>query len=272
LFGGVETAFNRELRLNNNTLVNFNSATAKMGAYIPLSFVSGRTAKNFSIGGSFNAEQLYYTGIGKNILNNRSFDYLNLFLNFSSTAQKAKQHIFPRWAQTLSVGYRDALSFTSSHKLVATSNLYFPGLFPNHNLVVNLAYQKRDTTGDIFSNTFPFSRGYQALRTRRMYKMGANYHFPLLYPDCGVGNIAYLLRIRANAFFDYTNARARLNGTLQDIIAKTAGGEIYFDGKIWNALPVSIGVRYSRLLNNDLLNPGVRNVWEVVLPIGIIPN
>jgi hypothetical protein len=272
LFGGIETAFNRELRLNNNTLVNFNSATAKIGAYIPLSFVSGRTAKNFSVGGSFNAEQLYYTGIGKNIFDNRSFNYLNLFLNISSTAQKAKQHIFPRWAQNFSVSYRDALTFTSSHKLVATGNLYFPGLHPNHNLVINLAYQKRDTLPDRFSNNFPFSRGYEALRTRRMYKLGANYHFPLLYPDMGVGNIAYLLRIRANAFFDYTNARARLNGTLQDIIAKTAGGEIYFDGKIWNALPVSIGVRYSRLLNNDLLNPGVKNVWEVVLPVGIIPD
>jgi hypothetical protein len=272
LFGGIEGAFNRQLRLNNNTLVNFNSATAKAGAYIPLSFVSGRTAKNFSIGGSFNAEQLYYTGIGKSILNNRSFDYLNLFLNFSSTSQKARQHIFPRWAQTLSVSYRDALTFTNSYKLVATGNLYFPGLHPNHNLVINLAYQKRDTTPDVFSNTFPFSRGYDALRTRRMYKLGANYHFPLLYPDCGIANIAYLLRIRANAFFDYTNARARLNGTLQDIIARTVGGEMYFDGKIWNALPVSIGVRFSHLLNNDLLNPGVKNVWEVVLPIGIIPD
>lgn len=272
LFGGVETAFNRELQLNNNTRVNFNSATAKIGAYIPLNFVSGRTAKSFSMGGSFNAEQLYYTGIGKAIFDNRSFDYLNLFLNFSSVSQKARQHIFPRWAQSISVSYRDALTFTNSRKLVATGNFYFPGLHPNHNLVINLAYQRRDTLPDLFSNNFPFSRGYESLRTRRMYKVGANYHFPLLYPDWGLANIAYLLRIRANAFFDYTNARARLNGVLQNIIAKTAGGEMFFDGKIWNALPVSIGIRYSRLLNDDLLNPGVKNMWEVVLPIGIIPD
>jgi hypothetical protein len=138
--------------------------------------------------------------------------------------------------------------------------------------VVNLAWQSRDTLGDIFSNNFPFSRGYEPLRTRRMYKVGANYHFPLLYPDWGFANIAFVQRIRANAFFDYTNAYARLNGVLQDIPAKTVGGEIYLDGKIWNALPVSIGVRYSRLLDRDLLNPGVQNVWEIVLPIGIIPD
>ncbi|MEP6673506.1 MAG: hypothetical protein ABJA78_00060 [Ferruginibacter sp.] len=271
LYAGADAALNRQFLLSNNNRVNFNSATAKIGAYIPLSFVSGRTSQALSFGGGFNAEQLYYTGIGKNILDNRSFDYLNFFFNFSSASQKAKQHIFPRWAQSFSLTYRDALTFTSSYKFVATGHLYFPGLFPNHNLVVDLAYQKKDTLGDIFSNTFPFSRGYESLRTRRMYKLGANYHFPILYPDLGFANMVYIQRIRGNAFFDYTNARARLNGVLQDIPSKTVGGELYLDGKIWNALPVSIGLRYNYLLDKDLLNPGVKNVWEIILPIGLIP-
>ncbi len=272
IFGGADVTLNRELPLANNSLVNFNSATAKLGAYIPLNFVSGKASQSFSIGGSFNAEQLYYTGIGKEILNNRSFDYLNLFVNFSSSSQKAKQHIFPRWAQNFNVSYRDALTFLNSHKLVATGNLYFPGVFPNHNLVFNLAYQQRDTLPDIFINNFPFSRGYGSLRTRRMYKFGANYHFPIAYPDFGVANIVFIQRIRGNAFFDYSSAKARLNGILQNIPAKTIGGEIYLDGKIWNALPASIGVRYNYLLDRDLLNPGRKMVWEIVLPIGLIPD
>lgn len=272
LYAGVSGAFNRNFTLSNNSQINFNSATAKVGAYVPLSFVSGRNAQSLIIGGDFNAEQLYYTGIGKNIFDNRSFNYLQGYFSFTSVAQKAVQHIFPRWGQTLSLNFKKALTFTESRKFLATGNLYFPGLFPTHNLVVNLAWQSRDTLGDIFSNNFPFSRGYEPLRTRRMYKVGANYHFPLLYPDWGFANIAFVQRIRANAFFDYTNAYARLNGVLQDIPAKTVGGEIYLDGKIWNALPVSIGVRYSRLLDRDLLNPGVQHVWEIVLPIGIIPD
>lgn len=272
IYAGANVAVNRELLLNNNSTVNFNSATVKVGAYIPLSFVSGRTSQGLSFGGSFNAEQLYYTGIGKDILNNRSFNYLDLFFNFASASQQAQQNILPRWGQSLRVSYRDAMTFTNSHKLTATGRLNFPGLFPNHNLVFDLAVQKRDTLPDIFSNNFPFSRGYEALRTRRMYKFGVNYHFPLIYPDAGFANMAYLLRIRANAFFDYTNAKARLNGILQEIQAKSFGGEIYFDGKIWNSLPASIGVRYSYLLDNDLLNPGVKNKWEIVLPVGLIPN
>ena len=80
-----------------------------------------------------------------------------------------------------------------------------------------------------------------------MYKLGANYHFPLLYPDWGFGNIIFFQRIRANAFFDYTNAKARVNGILTKIINKSIGGELYFDTKIWNALPLNVGIRYSHL-------------------------
>jgi hypothetical protein len=269
---GVDGTFNRNFILSNNRNVNFNSATLKAGVYIPLRFVSGRTSQTVVFGGGFNAEQLYYTGIGKNIFDNRSFNYYNLLLNFTSFGQQAKQHIFPRWGQSLSVTYRDAVTFTNSHKLVAVGNLFFPGLFKNHNIVLTGAYQKRDTLGDLFSNTFPFSRGYEALRTRRMYRWSANYHFPLLYPDWGIGNIAFVQRIRGNLFYDYTSARARLNGVLQEIPARTAGVELYLDGKIWNALPISIGVRYNRLLDRDLLDPGAKNVWQIVLPIGLIPN
>jgi hypothetical protein len=272
LYAGVKGSFNRNFLFSNGTQANFNSATAKVGAYLPLTFVSGRNAQNLTLGGDYNAEQLYYTGIGKDIFGNRSFDYLQLYLGFSSFSQRALQHILPRWGQTLSLNFKKALTFTDSRKLLATGNLYLPGLHRNHNLVVNMAWQNRDTLGDIFSNNFPFSRGYEPLRTRRMYKMGATYHFPLAYPDWGFGNIAFVQRIRANAFFDYTSAYARLNGVLQDIPAKSVGGELYLDGKIWNALPISIGVRYSHLLDRDFLSPGRTGLWEIVLPVGIIPD
>ncbi|HSN61293.1 MAG TPA: hypothetical protein VLR49_10180, partial [Ferruginibacter sp.] len=59
---------------------------------------------------------------------------------------------------------------------------------------------------------------------------------------------------------------------LTDIINRSAGGEIYFDGKIWNALAAGIGIRYSHLLDTDLLNPGVKGRWEIILPFNLIPN
>jgi hypothetical protein len=105
-----------------------------------------------------------------------------------------------------------------------------------------------------------------------MYKLGVNYHLPIVYPDWGFANLLFFQRIRGNAFFDYTSAKARVNNVLTEIINRSTGAEIYFDTKIWNALPVSFGVRFSHLLDTDLVNPLVKNRWEIIIPIGLIPD
>ena len=155
---------------------------------------------------------------------------------------------------------------------MATASLVFPGLGVNHNIVLNGAYQRRDTLSDYFSNTFPFSRGYEARNSQTMYRFGFNYHFPIAYPDWGFANLVYFMRIRGNAFFDYTRTQLKRQSGLLFKEYRTVGGELYFDSKIWNQLPLSIGVRYSHLLNGDALQPGVKGVWEIILPINLIPN
>ena len=269
---GVEESFNRTVDTAFSKSVIYNAATLKAGISIPLRFVGGRTNKYLNFGTGYNIEQYYYRGVGKNLFNNKGIKYVNAFLSFSNISQQAKQHINPRWAQMISLNYRDAFNFRDSHKFVVNSSFYFPGFSANHSLVINAAYQKRDTLSDLFSKNFSYSRGYEALSTRRMYKLGVNYHFPLFYPDWGFANILFFQRIRANAFYDYTNARARVNGILTEIKNRSTGAEIYFDTKVWNALPVSFGVRFSHLLDTDLLNPLVKNKWEIIVPIGLIPN
>lgn len=269
---GGEHHFNRSLDTAVGKTVQFNSAKLNAGIYIPLSFVGGRTTKNLTFGGGYNLEQLFYRGIGKNVFDNKSVKYTNYFLSFSNANQQALQHINPRWAQSFSLSYRDAFTLINSHKLVANSSFYFPGFSKNHSTVINASYQKRDSLPDLFSNTFSYSRGYDALSTRQMYKFGVNYHFTLLYPDWGIGNIVFFQRIRANAFYDHTIATARLNGILTDIKNRSTGGEIYFDTKVWNALPVSFGVRFSHLMDINYRNPAVKNLWEFIVPIGLIPD
>jgi len=272
LTAGLEYTYNRNVDTALGQGINFNAAKANLGFYVPLSFIGGKTFKYLNMGAGYNIEQVPYIGIGKNVLDNIALKYTNAFLSFSNVSRKARQHINPRWAQSVSLNYRQAFTFFETKKLVSNSALYFPGLFKNHSLVLNAAFQVRDSLPDLFSNNFSYSRGYEALNTRRMFKLGANYHFPLVYPDWGVGNIFFIQRIRANAFFDYTNSKARVNRVLTDIINRSAGGEIYFDGKIWNALAAGIGIRYSHLLDTDLLNPAAKGRWEIILPLNLIPN
>ena len=268
---GVEESFNRTFDTAIGKSMQFNSATAKLGFSVPLSFLGGRFNQFLNVAATYNVEQYAYRGAGKNIFKNKAIEYVNTSFSFSNVSRRAMQHINPRWAQSISFNYRDAFTYSESHKLVANAAFYFPGLFVNHSLVINAAYQKRDSLPDLFSKTFSYARGYEALTTRRMYKIAVNYQLPLFYPDWGVAGILYFQRIRANAFYDYNNARARLNGTLTDIINRSTGAEFYFDTKVWNSLPVTIGFRYSHLLDKDLFYPGVKNKWEILIPIDLIP-
>lgn len=269
---GVEESFNRTIDTAFGKSFQFNSATLKTGFSIPLNFIGGRTSQFLNLGAGYNVEQYYYKGVSKNIFNNKAINYANAFFSFSNVSLKAKQHINPRWAQSISLNYRDAFTYRDSHKFVGNSSFYFPGFAVNHSLVLNASYQKRDSLPDLFSNIFSYARGYEALSTRRMYKLGVNYHLPLFYPDWGVSGLVYFLRLRANAFFDYNSSKARVNGVLTEIKNRSTGGELYFDTKVWNSLPVTIGIRFSHLLDKDLLNPTVKNKWEIIVPINLIPD
>ena len=269
---GAEESFNRTRDTALGKSIQFNTATLKAGFAIPLNFVGGRTNKFLNFGATYNVEQFYYRQVSKNIFKNRALNYTNTFLSFSNVSRRARQHINPRWAQSVTANYRDAINIVNSYKLVTNSAFYFPGLAINHSLVINGAYQKRDSLPDIFSNNFSYARGYEALSTRRMFKVGVNYHFPLCYPDWGIGGVIYFQRIRVNTFYDYNNAKARVSGILTEIVNRSTGAELYFDTKVWNTLPVSIGVRFARLLDKDLLNPGVKNRWEIIVPVGLIPD
>ena len=132
-----------------------------------------------------------------------------------------------------------------------------------------MAYQGRDTMRQYaYSNNFPYPRGFDGgYDLPRMWKIGANYHFPLIHPDWGIANIIYFLRIRANAYTDYAELQSLRTKAVYTF--QTAGGELFFDTKLWNQLPASFGIRFNHLVTADL--PGVPfSQWEFILPVNLI--
>ncbi|MFN5133698.1 MAG: hypothetical protein ACK5DG_00170 [Chitinophagaceae bacterium] len=269
LRAGVQQTWERRELDENNRLLTWNQTNANAGISIPLNLTSGRTFKFLTFNSSFNTEQLFYTGPSRLIKQTETFNYLSNSLVFIHQSQRAYQQIFPRWAQTFRIQYRRTVNGELGNQFFANMGLYFPGLFHNHHLVLFGSVQSRDTLrGGKFTNSFPFARGYNAVNFPRVFRLSANYHFPVVYPDFGFGNIVYLLRIRANAFYDYTRGRSLRTGRLFPL--STAGCEVYFDTKIWNLFDASFGIRYSRLLNNDLAQPGLNpNQFEIVLPVDL---
>jgi hypothetical protein len=115
------------------------------------------------------------------------------------------------------------------------------------------------------------ARGYDAIDYPRMWRTSFNYHMPLLYPDLGIGNIVYFLRVRSNFFYDDMHLKSLRTGKIINL--RSAGTEVYFDTKWWNQQNVTFGLRYSRLLDTKLfIKPPNPNSWEFIMPINLLSN
>jgi hypothetical protein len=265
---GISQTWNRNTLYSRDTSFYWNELNANAGLRLPLDFSAGKQYRYLTLSSTYNVQQVRWTGLAKQSQQNLSFSYLESRLQYTGQIQQATQHIYPRWAQSLVLQYRNILGSYTARQFLASASFYLPGLSSNHNIVLGLAYQGRDTANQYyFSDNFPFSRGYTAIDFPRMWRLSANYHIPLLYPDWGFGNLVYFRRVRLNAFYDYTIGRSLRSAVNTPF--HTAGAELYFDTKWWNQQLVSFGVRYSRLLNNEFNGTRRSGVWELILPVNL---
>jgi hypothetical protein len=268
LSAGTEYTFKRTDTSNNATR-EWNQLDTRIGLNIPLDLSGGRFFRNLNFGSSYVFRFENNTGPNKDLFAENNFSYLSNFINYSQQVQMARQHIFPRLGFNFSLQYRDAISKYDSYQFFASGHIYLPGFFSNHSVVLDGAFQERDTSRALFSNRFPYSRGYNETYLSRMWKLGANYHFPLWVPDWGFGNILYIQRIRANAFYDLTRVYSKNKAVTAD--QRSVGGEIYFDIRWWNQYPLTFGFRVSTRLNADLVTHQKGTFYEFILPVSIIP-
>ena len=270
IIGGISYTVDRNVKVNNE-IVNWNEFNANIGLKLPLNFSAGRLYKFLSFSSTFNTQQVDFTKSAAQKYQNFNNNFLDNILSWNIQSQRATQQIYPRFAHTLFARYRGSVTDMESRQLFINTSLYIPGILKNHSVVINAAYQSRDTAGNYFySNNFPLSRGYPAVNLPQMWKWGVNYNLPLLYPDKGVGQIVYFLRIRANLFYDNSTVKSLRTGT--ETVLRSFGTEIYFDTRWWNQQNVVFGIRYSRLMDaNKYSSPPNVNQWEFVLPVNLIP-
>jgi hypothetical protein len=266
---GTEYTFNREDVIGNR-IRQWSQLDSRIGLSIPLSYASGQTFKNFNIGSYYVLRNDFNKGFYKDSLGNAKFSYLQHFISWSQQVQQATQHIYPHLGYAISATHRHAITKYEGYQFIGNGSVYLPGLLANHSLVLNGSFQQVDTLHQVvFSNHFPYSRGYEGRYFTRMWRLSANYHFPLIYPDWGLANIVYLQQIRANLFYDFTKVYSRDKSMTRD--QRSVGGEIFIDTKWWNQYPLAFGFRVSRLLDPDQLDGFKGTVFEFVVPVSIIP-
>jgi hypothetical protein len=267
---GLNYTFDRNA-LYNNKKIFWNETQANLGMSVPLNFTNGKSTTTLQFGSDFVYNQRYFQPAYKDSFNSKGFGYVDPSFLFTNQIQQSQMQIYPRFAQTLTINYNRAVTTFQANQFLASAYLYLPGLFYTHNIVLAAAFQQHDSLHNVsFSDNFPFSRGYSAENFYQLYRFSCNYDFPLVYPDWGFAGIVYFLRIRTNIFYDYTRALDFYpNGNKFQQQYRSFGTEIFFDTKWWNELPVSFGIRYSRLLDPDFEGKGP-NQWELILPINLL--
>jgi hypothetical protein len=251
--------------------VYWNQLQGNVGFSVPLNFSRGKTYTNLQFGSDIIYNQRYFQGNYVDSFNHQGFAYIDPYVNFTHQTQQAQMQIYPSFAQTLTINYDQAVTTFQARQLLISGYFYFLGFTRTHSLVLAAAIQGRDSLNNYsFSNNFPFSRGYSAENFYRMYRLSANYNFPLLYPDYGLGNVVFFQRIRTNLFFDNTQVYDfYVSGSKFNAVYNSCGIELYFDTKWWNELAISFGFRYSRLLDPDFQGRGP-NQFEFILPINLL--
>ncbi|WP_123848102.1 TolB-like translocation protein [Chitinophaga lutea] len=266
LRAGVDYRMQRKLRVNDTISLEWNELDWYAGFSVPLNFTAGKYFRSVSLGANFHHLTRARTASSKYRFRDDNIQYVDAAFTFSNQRIRAVQNIYSHFAQSLVLRYNKTVNNVPGEQFTGRLDLYLPGFSANHSLVLQGAYQQRDTMlRYAFTDHFVYARGYEKPFYEHIYKAGANYHFPICYPDWGFANLLYFMRLRGNVFYDHSvayNFRSR-----KDVTYASAGGELFFDTKLGNVLPFSFGVRYSRLFDTDPVDPARSNRFEVIVPL-----
>lgn len=266
---GSKFTFNRKDSVQKK-LKEWNQLENHVGLSIPLQWTKGNTYRFFNVSSNYVYRNEYNIGILKDSFRTRNFGYLNHSISWAQQEPMARQHIFPRRGYSASVQYLHTTNLYKARLFFSKVNIFLPGLWPTHNLVVSAAMQEMGAKDRRFSNRMPYSRGFIAVDSARVLGVRTNYHFPLAYPDWGFANLLYLQRIRANIFYDFTKISGKKTSYKKDM--QSIGTEIYFDTKWWNSYSLTFGMRGGYLLTKEPQIPNRKFFFELILPVSLLPN
>jgi len=225
---------------------DFTEHTAAAGFHIPLNFSRGYYRTTLSVGA-----QVEHVG-----LSGGSLVPLTYGLRFAHIRQASPRDLAPAWSQILRLSYSntvEANNYTANH-LAADGRFALPGLAPHHALVLESGYERNDGNY-YFSRQIQFPRGYTYYTGPNLTKFGSTYSVPLFYPDWSLGQLVYIKRIAANAFYDY--------GKVGPALYRSTGAELVFDVNIfhWPAIRVGLREAYRLDYRNARLNPFLAFGW-----------
>jgi len=226
---------------------NFTERTASAGFHIPLNLSRGY----------YNTSVTFGAGIQSIDLQGGGLVPLSYGFAFTRIRQSSARDLVPVWAQRLRFTYRQtpvARPYTANF-LSADGRFAVPGLLKHQSLVLEGGYERQHGTY-YFSSQIQFPRGYTPFTGADLTKFSGTYRAPLFYPDWALGQLLYLKRISADAFYDY--------GKVVNRQYRSAGIEAVFDLNLLHfPEPLRMGVRYAYRIDyqNRRIQPFLAYSW-----------
>jgi hypothetical protein len=266
--GGLDFTFNRQFT-NRGITRTWDQLDARLGWVLPLTDTRGRYFRQLYLSSHYVLRSDFFKGFDRDTFGIRSIQHFVHGLSGSFQANTAIQHIFPRLGLTYATAFRHSIAAIPGVQFNGQVKIYLPGILQHHHLVTGFYWQERDTLARLaFGNRFPYSRGFVGRYFSRMWRTSLDYHFPIWHSDWGFANLAYLSRIRAALFYDYT--RVYSTNKQVSVPQRGAGAEIYFDTKWWNQHPVNFGFRVSKLLDRDQFDGFKGWFMEFIWPVSLM--
>ncbi len=247
----INASDGRKFRVSND---NINA-----GISLPLIFTVGPYQQVVSVSST------YYNGRSKlrptiPDVSDFTFNYVTHKLLLINSRNQAYRQAMPLWGQRFDLSYSSEVSGVPISLLYMSSDLAFPGVRPSHYFILQGEYltQDIDQNSIQLSSSYRGARGYSEVNGKNQYGVSLTYGFPIWYPDFGYGNIFYSRRVRLQPFYDVAysddeHAPAKW--------MRSVGAELIVD---FHFPPISLGLRYSRLLSDGQKNP---NVFEFIIPV-----
>ncbi len=264
-FSGSRTWGRRISRLSSpgTDSIRWNESNLSLGASIPLQFYRNNQiiqVRPLVQYGVYLPD--YRTG---DRVNYQSTRYLRAGLLFLNYRRRAYQHPASRFSQEVSFSWSRAVNH-SAEAFNLNSNWHFPGWGRNDVVEAEWDFHRQPRTDPYrFSNALRFISGYESFTSDQANRWRIAYHFPLFYPDAGINGIYFLKRVRGRFFYEgMQSVIRRTRGDLR-INYSSSGAELLLDGHALNVLPVSVGIRFSYLWNQDLIRGTDRPHWAFIV-------
>ncbi|MGE4585714.1 MAG: hypothetical protein AB7D05_00045 [Mangrovibacterium sp.] len=225
----------------------------EMNVRVPLNFSRGKYNRLLQPEVEYAYERISHERSTPGQFVKGAYHALSYRLYLQNKIRMAELDLIPAWGQSLELQFRHspAGAVTVGSLKSAETGLCFPGLIKNHGIRLYGGWQKKENTSGLnFQDAVRFPRGYSRMQNNKLISAGADYLFPLCYPDLSLGSLFFLKRLRVALFYDYARVKSALYDEEGVCIGNmtsrlnSLGAELRADGHLLRLVaPVSAGLR-----------------------------